>query len=238
MREVSGMYQWVRLQRTIFQLVGALLLGACVVACERGEQDAESDAPVASAPPQPYVAPDAGLIKNPSFSKVGEKIASWSTLQHAGEASFAFAAEGGVLTISRTGAQPWGMVRQRLSRDDTKPLQGKTLEFSAELSASLTGEFGAALDPTGLRVMVKGVKRGAPAMLGTAILATSEQAIAGTEGEIPWQRYALRFKVPADTEASHVFVELGIMLASGGSLSVRGPVLQEVATSDTANEIQ
>ncbi|WP_041522282.1 hypothetical protein [Gilvimarinus agarilyticus] len=219
--------QWLQQQRNILWLAGALL----VASCERNESvdNAGNASPDIAA--EEYVAPDPGFIKNPGFSREGGDIAEWSMIQHAGEKSFDYTTEAGVLTITRTDIQPWGMIRQSLDRKDTKPLQGKTLEFSAELSASLNDEFGAALDPSGLRVRIKGVKRGSPAMLGTAILLTDDQAIAGTKGDLPWQRYALQFKVPAETEASNLSIELSVMLASGGSIAVRGPALQEVAAT-------
>lgn len=176
-----------------------------------------------------YKAPDPGLVGNPRFEvrEDGKRIATpWLASQHTGVLSFEYTSADEVLTIKRIDEQVWGHLSQRV---DGAQLQGKTLEFSAELSGTLDKSYGEPLGPTGLGVIVHGRPADFPrSMPGRSILTTQYSEPALTEGTHEWQRHSIRFEVPPVEQANSIELELFIGLTLGGTLKARGPSLRVV----------
>lgn len=142
----------------------------------------------------------------------------WSGLQHAGEQSFSTAIETGVLTITRTGTQPWFLFRQTLPG---KALAGRTLVFSAELKMDLRPMEVVYLGRTGGGLFVT-----AKNASGRVIL-RSELEHDPHMGVHDWQPVEVRVDLPAATRT----LELGFTLRAQGTLQVRDPALREVSGS-------
>ena len=197
-----------------------ILIATFFAGCDK-DNKSETDAPA----PVKYQAPDAGYIKNPTFAVGADgKLIDWAMLQHSSNTSYALSSNAGVLGIERTGVEPWGMIRQLFRKDEVAPLLGKKLEFSADIATEFTDEYGEPMQPSGLSVIIKGVRAGSNPMFGATQLLSESVSI--EPGHTGWKRYALVFDVPGDAKA--VRIELNIVMTEGGVLSVRGPSLVEV----------
>ncbi|MES2817893.1 MAG: hypothetical protein V4812_02775 [Pseudomonadota bacterium] len=207
---------------TLRTLIGAL---TCTVLCACSPSSATS--PSTDAAQQ---APSPGLIENPQFTsrENGSIAPPWSDFQHAGVHSYTYTSTDGVLTITRIDEQVWGHLSQRI-RGAT--LQGKTVEFSADLAGTLDSQYGEPMGPTGLMVTVHGKRADQPrSMLGLGILSTHASEPGMAVGENDWRRYSVRFKVPPVEEANSIELEVALALTLGGALKVRNPSLQVVSS--------
>jgi len=200
----------------------AVPAGSGSAARDEAAQAPAEAAETASASASVAAAEGAGLLQNPEFVDLGKgpEQAVWSTGQHALGGSYEFTVEQGVLSIRRTGAEPWGMVAQDLSVD---ALAGKRLRLSMDLAADLDDSWGAPIQPSGLVVKVTGYGPNDPPMMGERILLAqvSEPGIAA--GQHDWQTHSLEFEVPS---GHHVSLRAGVQLTSGGVLRVRNPRLE------------
>jgi len=167
-----------------------------------------------------WTVPDPGLLRDANFDAMqrGERPV-WGRSQHAGERSYRFVFNPGELQIDRIGPEPWGQVKQRVN---AKPLAGQTLEFSAELSGTLSESGRRPIIPTGLSIRVLGYTAG----MSPAIVGKSTLLIAGGEPELgpgqhDWTRQSVRFEIPEGATDIDVSIRLGMH----GALSVRGPSL-------------
>lgn len=172
-----------------------------------------------------WTPPDPGLLKDPTFDarERGERRV-WFESQHAGEKSFEFKAEDGILSITRIGIQPWGIARQTIKIAD---LAGKTLEFSADVSGEFIESQREKMDGTGLSIKVtQGNSR--------RIMLMEDAEPALSVGTHDWQRQSVRFKVPEKAGK----LQLGIFMGLDGTLRVRGPSLHivEAAPEDAPAE--
>ncbi|MCP8900648.1 hypothetical protein [Gilvimarinus xylanilyticus] len=201
-------------------LLGLLVLSGC------NDRDVSENGGGASSQPSNYIAPDPGFLRNGSFevSEQGQ-LDYWRLLQHASNTSYEIRATDGVLAIKRTGPEPWGKVRQQFRKVDVEPLQGRTLEFSAEVKTHFTDEYGSAFEPPGLMVLAKGLKAGAPAMMGASTLVTKKAIVPGDLGEQGWHHFAVKFDLPALEDASYVELEVAFLMTLGGQMQIRGPAL-------------
>jgi hypothetical protein len=182
---------------------------------------------VAGAEVAAWTAPDPGLLRDATFDaeQRGERRA-WVYSQHAGQTSYRFNHEPGMLRIERIGPEPWGQASQHL---DARPLVGQTLEFSAELSGRLTDLAERQIATTGLSARIRGFRAGMPRMLGKAILLRAAGKPELSPSTTDWTPQSVRFKVPEGATDIDVTIRLG----THGSLSVRGPSLVVVdATGD------
>lgn len=166
-----------------------------------------------------WSAPDPGLLRDATFDakESGERPA-WGASQHAGETSYRFHFESGVLRIQRIGPEPWGQVRHRI---DAEALVGRTLEFSAELSGNFSASGQRQTSTTGLGVQVLGYKAGIPRIAGKRTLYTAEGEPSISPYCIGWTPQSVRFDVPAGATDILLSIRLGMY----GTLSVRGPRL-------------
>ena len=178
-----------------------------------------------------WSAPDPGLLRDVTFDakESGERQA-WGRSQHAGENSYRFHFESGVLRIERIGPEPWGQVKHRL---DAEPLVGRTLEFSAELSGNFSESEQRQISKTGLSVRVLGYKAGIPRIAGKSILVIAHGVPAIRPNCFGWTPQSVRFDVPEGATDIEVSIRLGIH----GTLSVRGPRLVVIEpVGDVAKE--
>lgn len=197
--------------------VGSLfmvLLGVCFVGCDKKAE-------------APYVMPSAGLIQNQTFTMDGAgRLLNWNMLQHAGARSYSMTSHNQVLALERVGEEPWGAVSQSFKRKNLKALLGKTLEFSADISGSFTNEYGDPIKPVSLSVLVEGFPYGAKRMLGAQTLFSKNVPVASSAVTLDWQRYHIRFDMPAEKGVEVTAVELLLMTTLGGVMKIRGPSLR------------
>lgn len=163
-----------------------------------------------------------GMLANPMFERGAEgNVISWSFNQHAGERSYRFYSDGGMLVVERVGRERWGQAIQTLS---AAGLAGRTLEFSAEVSGELDDDSGTPSSPTGLGVRISGMRPGMPAALGVTILSTLSAEPAIGAGEHAWTVQKVVFEVPE----SATEIQLSVRLTLDGTLRVRNPRLVEL----------
>jgi hypothetical protein len=193
-------------------LIFPLLL---VTACSSG---AEAPPPAASA----TAAVDPGLLLDPNFIPESDgRGAAWVFSQHAGEDSYRFDIEDGVLSITRIATQPWGQAVQVV---EAEGLEGQWIEFSAELSGSLVEPVRPELEPSGVSMRMLGFPPGTPRIVGRSILEAAVGEPPVVVGELPWTRHAVRIQVPEGT----THIEVAIVLGLGGTLRARNPALRVV----------
>lgn len=194
------------------------------------DQDAEPTAATTNADTgKPYQAPAPGYIKSASFTgDDNNTLTDWRLLQHSSNKSYQASVADEVIALTRTGTEPWGKISQRFSKKELIPLVGKRLEFSVEVKGDFTDEYGEPVEPPSIAVKVKGITKGAPAMMGSSTLLYQSEPIFETLGVAPWRRYAVQFDVPAAEQARVVDIELAITMTTGGTLWARGPALVEL----------
>lgn len=173
-----------------------------------------------------YVAPAPGLIRNQSYmySDAG-KLAGWKVAQHAEQGSYVVSSEGGVLSLTRVGEEPWGAVMQSVKRKDLPGLLGATLEFSVDVSGVYTDEYGEPMHEPSLSVLVQGFPLGAKRMLGARSLLVDRVSVVSEVGDVDWSRHKLRFTVPSEVGLMLTKLEVSLVMTRGGVMKVRGPSL-------------
>lgn len=175
--------------------------------------------------------PPGGLLENPGFEDhEGSGIVArpWSFSQHAGDTSYRVRVEEGVLRIERIGNEPWGQITQQLSPEDVAAHTGAIMEFSVDISADLTDEFGEPMSPTGPSVGIWGYADDTPphlrGMLGSSLLLSERSPIDLGPGTHDWQRHVIRFQVPDNATR----LEVAVAMTLGGEIRVRDPHLAVV----------
>ncbi len=167
---------------------------------------------------------DSGLFKSPDFAPgdTGRSLGHWNTGQHALGGSYDFTSADGVLTIRRTGHEPWGSVAQDFPAE---AYIGKRMRLSMEVSAELDDSWGEPIQPSGLVVRVTGYGPKDPPMMGARILVSETSRPGLGIGNHDWQELSLEFEVP---ESLHVKLRAGVQLTSGGVLRARNPRLEVI----------
>jgi hypothetical protein len=207
--------------RLLLPMSLSLLLAAC-----SGEPAPEAGTESGAASPAARFAYDPGLLLDPLFATPGqqadEPLQHWKLSQHAGESSYELRLGDGEIVLLRTASQPWGLLQQSL---DASHLAGKTLEFSVEISAELTDEWGPPMSPTGLSVSVMGFGTHDLPMMGKRSLLELHTEPGLGPGKHDRRRHSLRFEMP---EGRELELQVGILLTHGGSLNARGPSLRVI----------
>lgn len=157
------------------------------------------------------------LLDDPEFLTLMEPMRSraWHYSQHAGEKSFDYSAGSGVLTFERVGSESWGLLAQRV---EPGGLQGKRVEFSAELKLDLkvpddTHGFGYG---GGLSLLAKQNNR---------VVVTSSLEHEPHMGVHDWQAV----RIVADLPEGISYLRVGFLHQAGGTFQVRNPALRAVA---------
>lgn len=171
------------------------------------------------------MAPDPGLLIDAHFpSEVDGRQPAWGFSQHGGDVSYVFSSADGVLSIERTGPEPWGQAVQRV---DARDLQGRSVEFSAEISGSFKEDAERQVQATGVGARVLGYPPGIPRMAGRHIMAFADGAPEIGPGTHPWTRQTLQIDVPEGATD----IEVSIRLGMHGTLRARGPSLKVLDTA-------
>lgn len=162
-------------------------------------------------------------LQDPGFTQrtPAGRLEHWSSTQHAGERSFAVDFDDAVLTITKTGTQPWLTFRQIVAADE---LAGKKLALTAELKLDLHDT---------------GLKHGFTVGGGLTLIARSSSA-EGRKlllrsifdhqphlGKTDWETVQVVVQLPEKTGT----VEAGFMHQAEGTLQIRNPSLQLVDES-------
>lgn len=198
-----------------------IFLASFLTACEDGKHGGSDESSAPDIPPP-------GLIKNQLFESESAGRQNWVLTQHTGLPSYRFDTNNGVASIERIGAEPWGVLKQVFRHKETKAFQGKTMEFSADISSNFTDTHGKPFQPAGIGILVRGIPTGANPMHGVQTILNKTLPVNPDTGPIPWHRYAVEVKVPAPDEATFVEVELFFVMTSGGVMRVSGPAFVEI----------
>lgn len=160
------------------------------------------------------------MLEDPDFAEYESgHFNKWGTQQHAGEKSYEFSSEKGVLIIRRTGVEPWGAVTQRVS---VQGLAGKTLRLQVEVKGRFKARELHGLDPSSVKMVVHGW----PANPALRVMGLTDLAHIGRDLDVnmpvgKWQTVQLDVELPKDA----VDVELYFVMAYDGELQVRSPRL-------------
>lgn len=152
------------------------------------------------------------LIRDADFALEAANKSSrfWGQSQHAGEVSFATSIEDGVLTIQKTGTQPWFVYRQILISPD---LGGQKLLFSADVKLDMRPPKKA----HGLGY--GGWLRVAARSANGAMLLRSELEQEPHIGTTDWEQVRVLVDLPRSTRR----VDLSLLHQADGVMSVRNP---------------
>ena len=182
------------------------------------EDDAESTAVHRSAARADCVVSD-NLLADLAFEEIDK--GGWAYSQHTGDRSFRVSSEQGELAITRTGVEPWMLLKQKVALPQTNPELIGTWVFSAELKGQVD------TDP-----VLHGFEHVAGLLLQPATSPMSAKMAdhAPNQGVWDWQR----IEVTAPVLPGSKVVQAGFVHQAGGSLWARNPslVLMECSESD------
>ncbi len=148
----------------------------------------------------------------------------WTGLQHVGERSYVVSiADDGVLSIERTGPEPWFVYRQILEATD---LAGELVAFSAEMrlvNRPVASPDRATL-PAGLKLA---------ALDSGKLRMRAEQPLSAADPPEAWQKVQLIARLPADINN----LRLNFYHEAYGVLQVRAPSFQLVDPASMGCEL-
>ena len=189
--------------------IGALLLPLLLGACG---QQGESGVAAAGA-----CAAGENLIRDARFTTLDAPRfqRAWLSSQHSSDVAFEYQAEQGVLTITRTGDEPWFVLGQDFEGGQWG---GKRVRFSAELKMELTPP-----EPG------HGFRKGGGLLLrarqGGRIVFNSEFEHDPHMGRHDWQRVSVTGAIPPRADS----LRAGFQHQAGGRLQARNPELTIIA---------
>ena len=149
------------------------------------------------------------MLADTDFRSLSNADASpaWRYSQHAGDRSFSLSAEDDVMTIARTGSEPWMLLTQMLR---VSPEPQSTMYFSAEMKADLTASPKLhGFDHIGGLWLRLGNTR--------AAVADHDPNI----GSWDWQLVSVARPIPEGVTK----IEAGFVHQAGGEMSIRSPSL-------------
>lgn len=158
------------------------------------------------------------LLADLRFVELNESV--WAYTQHSGDRSFSVTSAQGELAITRTGVEPWMLLKQQVALPETNPGLIGTWVFSAELKGQVETE-----------PVLHGFEHVAGLFLqpATSPMSAKMAAHEPNQGVWDWQR----IEVTAPVLPGSKFVQAGFVHQAGGSLWARNPslVLMECAES-------
>lgn len=155
------------------------------------------------------------LLLDTEFQTVGDPERLWRYRQHAGQLSFSAISDGGELTFSRIGSEPWAVLSQRIS---SPLLSGREVVYSADLKGDISGEVTHAFGAKSGLYLQPGPRRGAN-------MADHEPNL----GQWDWQRVTISASVPQSID----YVEVGFIYQGGaGLLFAKNPSLKLAECGD------
>jgi hypothetical protein len=158
------------------------------------------------------------LLADTQFTDVSQGV--WNYTQHSGDRSFSVTSEQGELKITRTGGEPWMLLKQQIAMPEiNRDLIGKWV-FSAELKGQV--EIEAAL---------LGFEQTAGLVLQPASSAASASLAEHdpNQGVWDWQRVEVMTPVLLGSKV----VQAGFVHQAGGSLWARNPSLVLMECSES-----
>ena len=181
------------------------------------DDDAESTAVDLSATETDCVVSQ-NLLADLRFVDLSESV--WAYSQHSGDRSFSVTSAQGELVITRTGVEPWMLLKQQVALPETNPDLIGTWVFSAELKGQVETE-----------PVLHGFEHVAGLFLqpATSPMSAKMAEHEPNQGVWDWQR----FEVSTAVLPGSKFVQAGFVHQAGGSLWARNPslVLMECAES-------
>jgi len=159
------------------------------------------------------------FIGDPGFSTLfgSRSERQWHISEHSAGNSFEFAVDGGVLSIVKTGEEPWTIVSQA---QEAPALAGKLVVLGAEIKLDL-------VDPIPAHGFKKGGGLSLSAKRNGKLLLSSQFDHEPHMGSSGWQAVRVVFAIPKGVDALRV----GILHQAGGRLQIRNPSLRLVDTS-------
>ena len=158
------------------------------------------------------------LLVDLRFVELNESV--WAYTQHSGDRSFSVSSEQGDLAITRTGVEPWMLLKQKVAVPESNPDLIGTWVFSAELKGQVETE-----------PVLHAFEHVAGLFLQPAASPMSAKMAdhAPNQGVWDWQR----IEVTAPVLPGSKVVQAGFVHQAGGSLWARNPslVLMECAES-------
>ncbi|MFV8819042.1 hypothetical protein [Haliea sp. E17] len=152
-------------------------------------------------------------LQDPEFESLtrGRRERLWSVSEHAAGRSFSYALEDGVLTITKTGTEPWGIVSQGIRNPE---LGGRGIAYRAEIRLDMQAP-----------VPAHGFKQGG----GLTLQARANGRVVGTStldhephmGKSDWVPVSVAMQLPPGVN----YVQAGILHQANGTLQVRNPTL-------------
>jgi hypothetical protein len=191
---------------TKFGLTAVAVTALLLTACGQGVND-ETTCDYASE----------NLLEDPGFSTLMEPIRSrsWHYSQHAGDKSFAYAASDGILTFEKVGSESWGLLAQPI---DTKNLEGRRVEYTAELKLDLS-------DPVDTHGFGYGGGLSLLARANNRVVLHSSLDHEPHMGVHDWQAV----RIVADLPEGISYLRIGLLHQAGGMYQARNPALRIVA---------
>ena len=181
------------------------------------DDDAESTAVDLSANETDCVVSE-NLLADLRFVELNESV--WAYTQHSGDRSFSVSSEQGELAITRTGVEPWMLLKQQVALPETNSDLIGTWVFSAELKGQVETE-----------PVLHGFEHVAGLFLQPAASPMSAKMAEHepNQGIWDWQRIEVTAPVLPGSKVVHA----GFVHQAGGSLWARNPslVLMECAES-------
>lgn len=158
------------------------------------------------------------MIQDADFSleAANRRSKFWVSAQHAGERSFTTRIQEGVLTVTKTGSQPWFVIRQTLQ---TPNLSGQKMVFSADVKLDLQPPqlIHGLGDGGWLRVTARSANK--KVLMQSAL--DQEPHI----GKTDWERVQVLVELPSDT----MQIDLSFLHQADGVMSIRNPFFGPVA---------
>lgn len=163
---------------------------------------------------------EGNLLQDPIFAQRNSSgvFLYWASSQHAGEKSFEPEFDKGVLTIVKTGTQPWFYFRQTVAAEE---LAGKKLALSAELRLDMPES----QMPTvggGIKIVAR-----SSSLQGRKLLLRSTFDHQPHNGKTDWYPVQVVVQLPAKTNT----VDVGFLHQGDGNMQVRNPSFQLVDES-------
>jgi hypothetical protein len=157
------------------------------------------------------------LLEDPGFSTLMEPMRSrgWHYSQHAGENSFEYRATDGILTFEKVGSESWGLLAQRIDSND---LQGRRVEYSAELKLELS-------DPVDTHGFGYGGGLSLLAKANNRVVLQSSLDHEPHMGVHDWQAVRIIADLPEDIG----YLRVGLLHQAAGIYQARNPALRIVA---------
>ncbi len=153
------------------------------------------------------------LLQDPEFSTIGGPRSQrrWFASEHAAGRSFEYGASEGVLTVRKTGDEPWFLLKQLINDPS---LAGKDIVYSADLRLDMRQP-----------AVAHGFKVGGGLVLtaqaGNRVVLNSVLEHEPHMGSSDWQAVSVRFTLPAGVTR----LSPGILHQADGTLQVRNPRL-------------